>query len=77
MNRHYPKSAAEVLESYEFLLKDKLRDIDHMTRQMFRDLQLTGQSNQQIREMLTQSFWDIWEQVAAEEEVKTKRRVRE
>lgn len=59
MNRHYPKSVAEVLESYEFLLKDKLRDIDHMTRQMFRDLQLTGQSNQQIREMLTQSFWDI------------------
>ena len=78
MNRHYPETLHEVWESYEGMLKDKLRSIDHMARQMFKEMALTrSANNEKIRNFLHDHFAMLWEQVAAEEEVKTKRRERE
>lgn len=74
MSRHYPQSLEEVWESFEWLLKDELRKIDHMTRKMFLAMQMARGSNEQIYAFIGQQFADLWEQVTAEEEQKSKYR---
>lgn len=75
MNRHYPETLHEVWESYEWLLKSKLQELDHMARQMFKSMQATNAANNdKIRRFMQEMFAALWEQVAAQEEVKAKRR---
>jgi len=78
MNRYYPPSLEEVWESFEWLIKERLRDLDNMARRMFTDMQATHTAdNEKIRAYMQEQFALVWEQVAAEQEVKTKRRERE
>jgi len=78
VNRHYPETLHEVWESYEWLLKSKLEELDHMARQMFKAMQVTHTANNdKIRSFMQEMFAATWEQVAAQQEAKAKRRERE
>jgi hypothetical protein len=66
MNRYIPKSARETLESYEWLYRDKLESLDHLTRQLWRDLVHAGVRSSEVRDVISDYFAGIWEQVAEE-----------
>lgn len=68
----------EVWESWEHRLKEKLEGIDHITREMFKEMVFTRTaSSDNIRNFLQEHFAMLWEQVAAEQEVKSRRRTGE
>ena len=69
MNRYYPPTIEEVWDSYEWLMKSKLEEIDHMTRQMFKEIQaLKKLKEPEIRKFLSERFAALWNQVAEEQE---------
>lgn len=78
MNRHYPPSIEEVWDSFEWMLKTKLEEIDHMARQMFREMTLLRTTDEAtIRAYMQESFAELWECVAMQQEANQKyRRVR-
>jgi len=76
-NRYYPPSMEEVWDSYEWLLKSKLEEIDYMTRKMFQEMQFVRAKNDDIRAFLHQRFAELWERVADEQEAQAKFRRRE
>lgn len=77
MNRHYPSSIEEVWDSFEWMLKSKLEEIDHMARQMYQEMQYTRTNNDTIRDYMQERFAELWEYVAVYQEANHKhRRVR-
>lgn len=76
-NRYIPKSAQETLESYEWLYREKLESLDHLTRQMWRDLQQAGVPASKVRSVIQKFFAQLWNQVAQEQEEQAKYRRRE
>jgi len=77
MNRHYPPSIEEVWDSFERLMKAKLEEIDYMAREMYREMAMLRTTNDAtIRAFMQESFAELWECVATQQEEKTKRRVR-
>lgn len=77
MSRHYPPGIEEVWDSYEWLLKSKLEEIDYMARLMFQEMQFTRTDNNTIRDYMQERFAELWEYVASHEEENYKhRRVR-
>ncbi|RED54773.1 hypothetical protein [Cohnella lupini] len=78
MNRHIPKSGKEVFESYEWLFREKLESLDHLTREMWKELRWVGVPTKKIPEVIGEFFAYLWEDVADKAEKEAKyRRVRE
>lgn len=73
-NRYYAKNPQEVFESYEWLMREKLTELDRMARNMAYDLGSAWVPAAQIQPMMQQFFSDMWQQVAATEEQKYKKR---
>jgi len=74
MSRYQYKEAREVLESYEWLYREKLEELDVLTRKMWRDLQTARTPKAQIPVMIGEFFRELWVQVAEEQEQKAKYR---
>lgn len=69
MNRHYPQSIKEVWESYEYLLKQRLEQMDHLAREMYKEMAMLRSAKPAlIREFMELEFAKLWEQVAEEQE---------
>lgn len=67
-NRHIPSSIVEVWDSYEWLVRRKLEELDHLTRQMYKDMQMTRSKQEDIREFIPMAFAELWDNVAEEQE---------
>ncbi|MHA6481086.1 hypothetical protein ACX1C1_04080 [Paenibacillus sp. strain BS8-2] len=72
-NRYYADSTQGVLESYEWLFREKLQELDKMARSMSTDLTNARVPNKQIPAIMRQFFAELWEQVAATEEQRLRR----
>lgn len=73
-NRHYPPDLEEVWNSYEWLMKTKLEELDHMARQMFKEMKLVKASDKLIRSYIERQFAELWEYVAYQQEAKEGKR---
>lgn len=73
-NRYYPKTLKESWEGWKPRFKQKLEELDYLSRQVFKDVQHAGISNDDIRDFLQQKFAELWNQVAEEQENQTKYR---
>lgn len=72
-NRYYANSTQEVLESFEWLFREKLEELDQMSRNMWRDLFYARVPSDQIQPIIQQFFAELWEQVAETEEQRLER----
>jgi len=76
-NRHYPPSVEEVWSSYEWLVKSKLEELDHMARCIYREMMYARSKPEMVRQLMAERFAELWECVAEEQEQKTKYRRRD
>ncbi|AZN43376.1 hypothetical protein [Paenibacillus albus] len=70
MTRYRHGSVDQVWGSYEWLVRTKLEELDHLSRQIYKDMQLSGASKAHIEMFLHESFENLWKRVAVEEEAK-------
>ncbi|WP_042165569.1 hypothetical protein [Paenibacillus gorillae] len=64
------KGVQEVWDSFEWLIREKLEGLDHLTRQMYTEMQLaSGRNSKDVRASIEYLFADLWENVAAVEEM--------
>lgn len=70
-NRYRTSNMAEVWESFEHLYRHKLEELDHMTRQMMNEMTYSGCDREAIARFVRQSFADLWESVATEQDQRT------
>ena len=63
-------------ESFEWLIKDKLIELDNMTRAMMREMQYCGVTLSLMNEYIPKQFARLWEEVAAEQSEKYDRKER-
>lgn len=68
MSRYRHGSIEAVWASYEWLIKEKLEALDHLTRQMYTEMQLSGASKEVIEQFVPAAFSSLWERVALEQE---------
>lgn len=64
----------ECLEGYEWQFKRHLEQIDRLARQLHVSLAYAGLLQHEIQPVMTEWFAQMWEQVAATEEIKRGRR---
>lgn len=76
MKPHQESEMQQVWNSFEWLYREKLEAIDHLTRQMIREMNYSGVSMAQIRRFVPVAFKQLWDQVASEQEGKTPERRR-
>lgn len=69
-NRYYAEGPQEVLESYEWLMRETLTKLDQMARNIRYDLQAAWVPSKEIDEIISVWFAQMWEQVAETEAVK-------
>lgn len=71
MSRHIPKSIREVWESFEHLLRDDLRRMDHRARCMYTEMALTREAkSDDILAFMQHEFAKLWREVADEQKKK-------
>lgn len=76
-NRYYPPTIEDVGRSYEWMIKDKLRELDSIARSMHRDLTMLGRlTDFEIREYMQMQFDSLCEMVAEQEERKERRKTK-
>ncbi|BBI32458.1 hypothetical protein [Cohnella abietis] len=68
-NRHVHNSAQEVWESYEWLIRQRLEDLDNLSREMFKDMRLARINTNVAYHVISQSFADLWAEVAEENRI--------
>ena len=68
MTQHRYGAIKDVWIGYEWLLKSKLEELDHMAREMYKAMQLSGASKGAIDQFIPAAFADLWGRVAAEQE---------
>lgn len=62
------KEAAEIWESFEWLYRDKLQQLDHLTRYMLREMSLCNVPLRISRPFVREKFRQLWLDVAREQE---------
>lgn len=70
-NKYYAKSTQEVLQSYDWLFREKLESMDALARSLYTDLSVALVPKDQIASIMQQYFAEIWEAVAEKEEKKS------
>ena len=69
-NRYYASATQEIFESYEWSMREALTSLDRMARSMALDLQFANVPSKDIQPLMQRYFAELWEQVAATEEIK-------
>lgn len=69
-NRYYATKPQEVFESYEWLMREKLTELDRMARRIDYDLEILSIRPADRQKMVQKFFTELWQQVAATEEAK-------
>lgn len=67
-NRYRHSNMQDVWDSFEWLYRQKLEELDHMTRQMIREMSYPGCDVVRIHEFVREQFADLWENVARQQE---------
>lgn len=75
-NHKRPSNMEEVWESFEWLYRDKLEQLDHMTRQMIYEMSYKGCDVERIHQFIRERFAELWEAVAREKEEQMPQRIR-
>lgn len=75
-NQHPRSNTVEVWDSFEWLFRQKLEQLDFMTRQMMYEMSYKGCDHEAIARFVQERFARLWEQVAAEQEEETPERRR-
>lgn len=76
-NRYRPSNMVEVWSSFEWLFREKLEQLDAMTRQMMDEMLYKGCDQEAVQRYVQHQFAALWAQVAAEEEERMPERKRE
>ena len=67
-NRYSHKNKQEALESFEWLFREKLEQLDHLTRCLWADLADVGVREKDIPKVISEWFSELWREVAEEQE---------
>ncbi|QHT60649.1 hypothetical protein GXP70_12335 [Paenibacillus lycopersici] len=70
MTRYHHRNMEEVWLSFEWLLRSKLEELDHLSRQLYKDMQSAGAKPADIEAFLPGAFSELWSRVAAAEDSK-------
>lgn len=75
MNRYYPPTVEEVWDSFEWLMKSKLQEIEFMKHQMFKEIKtLKKLRDHEIDQFIEERFTDLCNQVEQESKQRKERK---